>query len=153
MTAIRKGSPDEIGSLALLTRLMSRVYAVSCKLFASRRCDEWQTMGNGEMSPPVSDIRCSILNSKSKYQTNKIDTVRAGALASAVGDNTSSLCLFGHEDRMVHFSGSVPRYVTAALNDVNGATVIMCPLKHKVRIDNAFGGPMTHHKDADGNRV
>ena len=153
MIATRKGSLDEYKSVALMTRFLPRACAVKCQLFASRRCGEWQTVGNGEMSPPVSDIPGSILNSRNQFQTYKIDTASADTHVPAVGAKTPSLCLFGHEDRMVHFSGSVPRYLTAAMNDGKGAMVTMCPLKHKVRIDNAFGGPMTHHKDADGNRV
>ena len=153
MMAIRKGSLVGTESAGLLIRLMQRVYAVNKKLFVSRSYIERPTVGIVETSPPVRDVP----RSRSKFsiltKSNKIDTVRADARTSAVGDNNTLFCLFSHEDKMVHFAGSVPRYLTAALNDGKGATVVMCPLKHKVRIDNVFGGSMTLHKDANGNRV
>ena len=109
MMAIRKGSLVGTESICIMTRLMARVHAVNFKLFVSRSCTERPTMGNLATSPLVRDVPRSKCTSNISTKSNKIDTVRAGALASAVGANDSSLCLFSHEDKMVHFAGSVPR--------------------------------------------
>ena len=56
MMAIRKGSLVSTESTGLMTRIWSRVCAVKRKLFVSRSCHEWQTVGNLETSPPVCDV-------------------------------------------------------------------------------------------------